>query len=64
MQHIQDESTLKPEAGRELFDHRTLGTDQHADAAEPIFPACPSYPKQPCLLLLLLFSLDNFSTRS
>lgn len=62
MQNIQDESTLKPEVGRQLFDHSTLSTDQHANATQPIFTACALYSKE--TQLLFLFSIDNFFTPS
>lgn len=36
MQDIEDEITLKPEAGRQLFDHSILSSDQHRNAAQPV----------------------------
>lgn len=42
MQNIPDESTWNPGVGRQMFGHRTLGTEQQGNTAQQISAACAS----------------------
>lgn len=46
MQNIKDENTLNPEAGKQLFDHSILSSDQYGNTAQPVqtFPVMVLVP--------------------